>query len=366
MDSNSHGSVGPRNENQIRVTQDRCDRCGCVLDNVSVVIPVNEVEQPENIRYLRHHYECENCNDSVIAHQPNCPTEGGYGTNLLAQIVLFRYEYRIPYKKLANLIQQLYSCDIHRTTVLNACERMERTARSEYEALHERIQSAEVLYADETPHLVDGSKSWIWAFTTGDETLYVFRDSRGSEVLEDVLGEEFTGIIVCDGHRSYSAYHSHLQRCWTHLLRGTDSLSDDDAEAWEIYNRLFEIFDGLKEFVNTDPSPVQRIIVQRESREELRRIAETEVESEDAEDVLTMLGNGIGHWLTFVVYPQVKPTNNTVEAILREPIAMRRIIRTLKNEKGMRLHETFLSLLRTWKQRDANPYTELKRLARKV
>jgi transposase len=337
-----------------------------VLENVSVVIPVNEVEQPENIRYLRHHYECENCNNSVIAHQSNCPTEGGYGTNLLAQMVLFRYEYRIPYKKLAHLIQQLYSCDIHRTTVLNACERMERTARSEYEALHERIQSAEVLYADETPHLVDGSKSWIWAFTTGDETLYVFRDSRGSEVLEEVLGEEFTGIIVCDGHRSYSAYHSQLQRCWTHLLRGTDSLSDDDTEAWGIYNQLFEIFDGLKEFVNTDPSPVQRIIVQRESRKELRRIAETEVESEDAEDVLTMLGNGIGHWLTFVVYPQVKPTNNTVEAILREPIAMRRIIRTLKNEKGMRLHETFLSLLRTWKQRDANPYTELKRLAQKV
>jgi len=108
------------------------------------------------------------------------------------------------------------------------------------------------------------------------------------------------------------------------------------------------------------------MIVQREARKELKRIAETGVESEDAEDILTMLNNSIGHWLTFVVYPQVKPTNNTVEAILREPIAMRRIIRTLKNEKGMRLHETFLSLLRTWKQQNANLYQELKRLAKKV
>jgi len=103
MDSN-HRSVGPRDESQIQVTQDRCERCGCALDDISVVIPVYEIKQPQNIRYLRHHYECKNCNNSVVARKPNCPTEGGYGTTLLAQIILFRYEYRIPYKKLANLI----------------------------------------------------------------------------------------------------------------------------------------------------------------------------------------------------------------------------------------------------------------------
>ena len=79
-----------------------------------------------------------------------------------------------------------------------------------------------------------------------------------------------------------------------------------------------------------------------------------------------MLENGIGHWLTFLVHSDVEPTNNTAEAMLREPIMMRRIIRTLRNQKGMRLHEVFLTLLKTWKQQGANPYTELQRLAGKV
>jgi hypothetical protein len=243
---------------------------------------------------------------------------------------------------------------------------MATAARSEYEDIQKQIQAANVLFADETPQLVGGSKSWLWVFITHKRTFYAFRDSRGNEVLEDVLGDAFSGVIVCDGHRSYPAYHSWLQRCWTHLLRGTDDLSDDDTEARSIYNRLFDIFEGLKSFLRTDPTPVQRLVIQTNAREELERLARTEVQSEDADDVLTMLENGIRHWLTFVVHPDVEPTNNRAEAILREPIAMRRIIRTLQNQKGMRLHETFFTLLRTWKPQSNNPYTELQRLARNV
>jgi hypothetical protein len=107
-------------------------------------------------------------------------------------------------------------------------------------------------------------------------------------------------------------------------------------------------------------------VVARDAQRELRRLTATDVESEDAIEVLTMLENGLGNWLTFVEYPEVEPTNNRAETVLREPIKIRRIIGQLQNEKGMRLHETFLSLLRTWKQQDKNPYSELQRLAQKV
>lgn len=360
--------ISPLLSNQpIKITQDKCDNCGNSLeDGFKIAVGVKDVPDPPIVQHSRYYYECDNCDEEVIAEKEDLPSKGRYGTNLLAQTVLFRYEYRIPYRKVSRLFEQLYGCSISEAGVLHLCERMATTARSEYEDIQKQIQSADVLFADETPHLVDGSKSWLWVFTTGNRTLYAFRDSRGSEVLEDVLGDAFTGVIVCDGHRSYPAYHSWLQRCWTHLLRGTDQLSDDDTEAWSIYNRLFDIFEGLKSFLRTDPTPIQRLVIQNNAREELERLTKAEVQSKDADDVLTMLENGIGHWLTFVVHPDVKPTNNTAEAILREPIAMRRIIRTLQNQKGMRLHETFFTILKTWKQQGANPYTELQRLARNV
>jgi transposase len=354
------------NDNPIAVTQDRCERCGASLDTVRQVVPVKEILDPPTTRYKRHHYECENCTNQPIAQQGNCPSRGRYGVNLLAQAVLFRYEYRIPYRKIAALFEQLYDCETSKATALHLCERVAEVARREYDALNERIRSADILYADETPHSVGDENHWLWAFTTGEETLFAFSDTRGSEVLESVLGTDFTGIIACDGHRAYPAFHARLQRCWTHLLRGSDRLDEDDTEAWAIYDALQELFHGLKRFLDTDPSAFQRIVVQRAAREYLEELVATSVDSEDATEVLTMVENGLGDWLTFLDFPAVEPTNHKVEALLREPIVLRNVIGTLRNEKGMWLHETFLSLLETWRQQDRDPYGELQRLARQV
>ncbi len=351
---------------QIDVTQERCQKCGESLDTLKVAVPVREVPDSQTVRYNRHHYRCENCQKDVIANHRDCPSTGGFGVNLLAQVVLFHFEHRIPYNKLLELLQQLYGLDTNPKTLLDVCERMMGVARPEYDEIQTRIQSSEIVYADETSHYVNGENKWLWAFTTEEQTLYALRETRGSEVLEEILGEDFSGIIVCDGHTAYPAFHSRLQRCWGHLLRGTDQLSDDDNEAWSIYNDLFDIYEGLQSFLETDPSLLQRLVVARDARRELRRLTATNVESEDAIEILTMLENGLGHWLTFVEYPDVEATNNRVETVLREPIKIRRIIGQLQNKKGMRLHETFLSLLRTWKQQDKNPYSELQRLARQV
>ena len=81
----------------------------------------------------------------------------------------------------------------------------------------------------------------------------------------------------------------------------------------------------------------------------------------------TLLGKidgGIDHWLTFVGEPAVSPTNNTAENALREPVVLRKIIGTLRNDRGMFFHETVLSLLATWSQQGRNPYEELRRVAR--
>ena len=74
----------------------------------------------------------------------------------------------------------------------------------------------------------------------------------------------------------------------------------------KIYNDLFDIYEGLQSFRETDPPLVQRLAVARDTRRELRRLTATNVESKDAIDILTMLENGLGHWLTFVEYPEVE------------------------------------------------------------
>jgi hypothetical protein len=80
--------------------------------------------------------------------------------------------------------------------------------------------------------------------------------------------------------------------------------------------------------------------------------------------VATLLGKiegGLDHWLTFIGEPAVSPTNNAAEC---EPVVLRKIIGTLRNDRGMYVHETLLSLLATCRQQGSNSYDEFKRIVR--
>lgn len=122
------------------------------------------------------------------------------------------------------------------------------------------------------------------------------------------------------------------------------------------------MFVGLQSWLETDPTDRERAQMHRVAQRGL----ETLVERSDTDGpVATLLGKidgGIDHGLTFVGEPAVSPTNNAAENALREPVVLRKIIGTLRNDRGMFVHETLLSLLATWRQQGRNSYDELKRV----
>ena len=67
---------------------------------------------------------------------------------------------------------------------------------------------------------------------------------------------------------------------------------------------------------------------------------------------------------TFVGEPAVSPTNNAAENALCGPVILRKLIRTLRNERGMFVHETASTLLAPRCQQGQNPYEELQRVVR--
>lgn len=109
-----------------------------------------------------------------------------------------------------------------------------------------------MVYVDETGARVDGRRYWIWVFTTLTDTLIVIRRSRGKRVLEEVLGKDFKGVIVCDGWRSYPAFTGHIQRDWAHLLRGADWLAEHFKEARPMTRALHRLYGDLRASLNED------------------------------------------------------------------------------------------------------------------
>jgi transposase len=289
-----------------------------------------------------------------------------YQQDILAKSVLLHFDYRLSYRKVSGLLTQTTGRNISPTTVERAGEYLYPEAREEYEAIREQIQQADVLHIDEAKFPVDSETHWLWGFTTGDETLYALRESRSSEVLEDILGETFSGVIVCDGYSAYPAFHSRLQRCWAHLFPDKYELSENDNEAQSVCESLRELRNGLEKFSDTEPTPLQRIVVQREARKRLEDIIVEGAESKQAVDILDTLQRGLGDWLRFVIHPDVPSTNNQAEAVFGEPKMMKKLMQQLQNDRGVRFYETYMSLIQTWKERDKTPYSELCRLAHRI
>lgn len=210
---------------------------------------------------------------------------------------------------------------------------------------------------------VNGRKGWIWTFVADDAILFVMRMSRGKKVLEEILGEDFDGKIVVDGWRSFPAYTSKIQRCWAHLLREADDLSDK-SEGKRLAESLHELYGELKDFMLGDPPPEEREKKKEWAMTAMRDLVEDNYENEKVVDLIEKIKNGFDHWFSFLADPELEPTNNRAERALREHVVQRKIIGTLRNEKGMRIHETITTMLATWELNGLDPFEEMHKALR--
>ena len=340
--------------------KERCEGCGAPLRGPSHVDHniVEEIGNPspkQVIDFLEFGWECGTCGSSTVSRHPECPPSGRFGKNVLVQATLMKYEERLPYVKVCESLDRTYGLSITPATALDITRRVCGWLRPEYERVLRRIRAADVVYVDETGAKVDGSLHWTWAFTTRSETLVAIRKSRGKRVLEEILGEGFDGVIVCDGWKSYPSFTKRIQRDWAHLLREADWLAERVEEAMPLRRALHGLYVDLKTSLLEDPPPEERARLRRNAGRRLRYWLDKGYGCEETARFVQKVWNGFDYWFTFVTTPGVEPTSNRAERALREHVVQRRIFGTFRNGKGTRIYETMMTLLATWKQRGFDP-----------
>lgn len=367
-DKNSNGKPGQKvghkgmtrplaiPDNQVEVTADRCPDCGSKL-----ALPfrfeskiIEEIPEPQPIivtEYKIAHYVCPCCRKEVVAGNANCPHEGKFGNNVIAQATLMRYEDRLPHRKIQDAMKRVYGLALSPATIFDLTRRAGDAVRPEYDAILKRIRDASILYVDETGIHVQGEKQWIWTFTTPFETFFVIRKSRGTNVLIEVLTRKFKGIIVCDGWKPYTRFTKKLQRCWAHLLRESKDLSEKFDEAVFLHEALRELYESLTTSLECDPPPEVRANIWQSAREVLQHWIDREYLEVKVQKFIGKIRNGFDYWFTFILNPGVEPTNNRAERALRPHVVLRKILGTLRNDKGTAIHERIMTALATWEQR---------------
>ena len=335
--------------------RDRCEGCGTSLGEPSSVGHriVEEIGNPapkQVIDFLEFGWECAGCGASTTARHPECPPSGRFGRNVLVQATLMKYEDRLPYRKVCESLDRTYGLRVTPATVLDITRRVAWGLRPQYEQVLRRIRSAPVIYVDETGAKVDGALHWTWGFTTGRETLVTVRKSRGSKVLEEILGEGFEGVIVCDGWKAYPCFTPRIQRCWAHLLREAEHLAERVEEAGPLWEALRGLYGGLSCWAVDKPPPGEGERLAGEARAVMEGWAGRPYETEEVRRFAAKMRNGMDHWFTFLTVSGVEPTNNRAERALREFVVQRKIFGTFRNGKGTGIYETVMTVLASWKQ----------------
>ncbi len=348
----------------------KCPRCDDVLGKPFDIEEriTEEIPEPQPVKVTKHvigFYNCKNC--GVVTAKTDLPTEGNFGKNVLAQTTLMKYDDRLPARKVVNTLARTFLFEATHSTVLNIVQRVVKIVQHVYEQLKQQIRNFFNVYIDETSIKVQGKTFWIWIFTTVTMTLFVIRKSRHCKIVKEVLGENFNGVINCDGWETYKTYKDSndnvlLQRCWAHSKREVEAVSEKYDEVKPLFKWFQDIYVKVCEARESGKPHYIRERLKEKCEKELRQWLDVTKPYKELQTIRTKIENGFEHWFTCILYPEVEPTNNRAERMLREEVVLRKITGTLRNEKGTTANEVMMSLITTWKQQNKNPFLELRAL----
>ncbi len=317
--------------------------------------------QPEAVNITRDICQCTKCNLKFLARDGQTPLQGRFGINLMVLVIFLRFIVRGVLRKTASFLEASFALKLAPASVQAIIERAARAGEKEYASLKQKIRDARLLYVDETSFSVLGKNWWVWVFRSDTDLLLVIRNGRGNKVLEEILGKDYAGTVICDCWRAYDFLsNAILQRCWAHLLRKSKDLKSIAGR--HFHGKLSTLFDEVVKFNSTKRSEKQRLCKYTQMTKKLHKIIQYYSRYEECEAVTKYVDFHIDSWFTCIKIVGVLPTNNYAEQAIRETVLVRKIIGAFRSIEGTKTYETLASLIATWQLQKLDIKKELTRM----
>jgi transposase len=328
---------------------------------------IQQIELPEKMYKVIEH-KARKYLDPVTGriHIAALPDEVRKGGLLAADITAFvsfmKSSCHMSYSTIQQFFEQLMKLDISRGMLCKATKKTSEALKSSYDQLAEHLPDESQVNVDETGHHDDGVLHWTWCFDTLRYSLFRIDKSRGSKVLEEMLGKDFAGIIGTDYWGAYRKYARlfdvRMQYCIAHLIRDIRFLAEHKVKklsrwANKLLGWLKKLFDTLhrrdklteKGFMRSMEKIKRGFlkIVRRPPDHKLAKKLARRFEGESAED-----------YFRFMSEPNVEPTNNGTERQIRPVVIDRRITQGTRGQAGMRWCERIWTAVATCKKQQQN------------
>ena len=363
-----HGFARPRltPTHQVEHRVESCPECGTGLAGGWVQRTREVIEVPVvPVAVTEHVFIARTCPVCERHRTPRADLAGvvlgrqRLGINLLSLISALREEGRLPFRTIQWYLKTVHQLPLSLGAIVRVIHQTAQKSQATVAQVLECIRASPVVHADETGWRQDGANGYVWTFSTPTER-YFLRRGRNKEVVDEALGDSFSGVLVSDFYAAYHHYPGPKQRCWAHLLRDIHDLKalyPKDARLLRWAAAVHKIYTAAKSF--SHPDARQRRLAQLGLERKL--LARCRPFLNDPATVQSKLCRRIEGFIkelfVFVAEPAVPADNNAAERSLRPLVISRKISGGTRSQAGTDSKLTLASLFGTWRAQGLNPLT---------
>jgi transposase len=344
-----------------------CPECGGKLRTMhqheQFEVDIPEVK-PTIIRYVTYSGYCATCKKRVRSRHPEQTSQATGAAGVVvgprAKALASDLKHRLgaSYGKVSEVLNDAFELQVCRSGWCRADQKLAEKARPVYEKLVELVRQCSVVHADETGWRIDTLSAWLWVFTNREATVYAIRDNRSSDVVIEVLGREFQGILASDCFLAYDDRRLKdwlKQKCLAHLLTDLKEMKENKTgRALHFARQLTLVLQqalALKAEKNSlDPFSFYQRSQVLEAQLDALIASRRRLSDRDNARFARRLRKHRAHLLRFLFVDDLEATNNPAERMLRPAVITRKTNGCNRTRQGADAHAILSSVLVTCHQ----------------
>jgi hypothetical protein len=306
------------------------------------------------INYTIDCYRCINCSTSFVSDEHQLD-KSPYGRNVLSYVIYSIIEVHISQYKLSKIIQKMFGYSLGQPTINRMIQKAVEEYRETYEEIKKRLLNGKLIHADETGVNIKGRDSYVWVFTSMEDVIYIWSETRDGCTATDFL-KHFSGVLISDFYAAYDSVECPQQRCLIHLMR---DLNNDiygepfNQEIKEIAQRFGAL---LKPMIDTIDRFGLKSRFLRKYKLDVSRFYDVmcskQFNTEQAQKIQRRFRKNQARLFTFLDYDNVPWNNNNAEHAIKAFSYLRDVIEGPTSERGIRDYLILLSIYQTCAYRE--------------
>ena len=326
-----------------------------VADQFQTEIP----RQPIHRQFRVHVGHCERCGQRTQGRHPLQTSDAlgaaasQIGSEAQAAATILHTQMGLPHGKVTAIFDALFGIKFTRGASAQINLRAAARLEPDHRLILDELRRSQAIAADETGWAIGGNAAWLHVGVGDRATAYFIDPQRSAEVLERVIGSDWSGILSHDGFASYQRFESAIhQQCVAHVLRrARDLLATAVRGAVHFPRHVITLFRDaihLRNDYHRGTVTLEHMENQREVFDErLLKLVRVPRSVPAYTTLANHLWNHFEQWFAFVFDPRIEPTNWKAEQAIRPAVVNRKVWGGNRTLAGAKAQSVLMSVLET-------------------